>query len=335
MASTNHSLLSIFSFDEWNSFGTLHIRTTSFEPWQWLMIITGALTLLTALAFWFLFPDSPTTAWFLTMEERAKAIRRIKENQTGVENKQFKKDQMIEAFTDPKTWLFALFSALDNVPNSLTNQRQIIVASFGFSLLQTTLLSCVDGVIEIITIWVGISIASRIPNSRAYVGAIFMVPNLLGVFMMNFLPWSNQIGLLFAEWLTGVGTTGFVLALAWLSSVTSGHTKKVTVNAIMLSAYCVGNAAGPFMWQAQYKPRNHVPWIIIGVCYLLCMILLLVLRFIMNKENKRRDAETRDTTYDEIYVERKNSDGSIGKIRVDKEYLDLTDIQNRDFRYVL
>lgn len=317
------------------SFGTLHIRTTSFEPWQWLMIITGALTLLTALAFWFLFPDSPTTAWFLTMEERAKAIRRIKENQTGVENKQFKKDQMIEAFTDPKTWLFALFSALDNVPNSLTNQRQIIVASFGFSLLQTTLLSCVDGVIEIITIWVGISIASRIPNSRAYVGAIFMVPNLLGVFMMNFLPWSNQIGLLFAEWLTGVGTTGFVLALAWLSSVTSGHTKKVTVNAIMLSAYCVGNAAGPFMWQAQYKPRNHVPWIIIGVCYLLCMILLLVLRFIMNKENKRRDAETRDTTYDEIYVERKNSDGSIGKIRVDKEYLDLTDIQNRDFRYVL
>lgn len=23
----------------------------------------------------------------------------------------------------------------------------------------------------------------------------------------------------------------------------------------MLSAYCIGNAAGPFMWQAQYKPR--------------------------------------------------------------------------------
>ena len=53
---------------------------------------------------------------------------------------------------DPKTWLFALFSALDNVPNSLTNQRQIITASFGFSNLQTTLLGCVDGLIEIVTI---------------------------------------------------------------------------------------------------------------------------------------------------------------------------------------
>jgi ACS family allantoate permease-like MFS transporter len=53
----------------------------------------------------------------------------------------------------------------------------------------------------------------------------------------------------------GVGTTGFVLSLSWLSSVTAGHTKKVTTNAIMLSAYCVGNAAAPFMWQNKYKPR--------------------------------------------------------------------------------
>ena len=39
------------------------------------------------------FPDSPTNAWFLTPDERVKAIQRIKENQTGVENKHFKKEQ--------------------------------------------------------------------------------------------------------------------------------------------------------------------------------------------------------------------------------------------------
>ena len=55
--------------------------------------------------------------------------------------------------------------------------------------------------------------------------------------------------------LLGVGTTGFVLALSWLSTVTAGHTKRVTVNAVMLSAYCIGNAVAPFMWQEQYKPR--------------------------------------------------------------------------------
>jgi len=49
----------------------------------------------------FFFPDSPTTAWFLTPEERAKAVLRIKENQTGVENKVFKKEQSVVYYLSP------------------------------------------------------------------------------------------------------------------------------------------------------------------------------------------------------------------------------------------
>ncbi|KAG6919497.1 hypothetical protein DXG01_005086 [Tephrocybe rancida] len=316
------------------SYGTLHIKTSGFEPWQWLMIITGIITLIVAVAFWFLFPDSPTNAWFLTKEERVIAVQRIKVNQTGVENKHFKKEQMYEALLDPKTWLFALFSLLDNIPNSLTNQRQIIVSSFGFTPLQTTLLGCVDGVVEIVTIWSGVQLAARLPNSRAYVSLLYFIPNILGVLLVNFLPWSKKIGLLFSVWLTGVGTTGFVLSLSWLSNTTAGHTKRVTVNAIMLGAYCVGNSVGPFMWQAKYKPRNHVPWIVIGVCYLACMALLIAIRWLLARENTERDNEPADTTHDVVYVER-TVDGVVEKVKVDKEFLDLTDFQNREFRYVL
>jgi ACS family allantoate permease-like MFS transporter len=122
------------------------------------MIITGLITMVTAVLYWFWFPDSPTTAWFLTPEERAKAILRIKENQTGVENKTFKKEQMIEALTDSKTWLFALFTVLTTIPNSITNQRPLIVTSFGWTPIQTTLIGCVDGVIEIIAIFVGVQV---------------------------------------------------------------------------------------------------------------------------------------------------------------------------------
>ncbi|KAH7927987.1 MFS general substrate transporter [Leucogyrophana mollusca] len=317
------------------SFGTLHIKTTGFEPWQWLMIITGALTLILAVTYWFFFPDSPTNAWFLTMDERAKAVQRIKENQTGVENKHFKKDQMIEALTDPKTWIFALFSALDNVPNSLTNQQQIIMSSFGFSDLQTTLLACVSGVVEILTIFTGVQLAARWPDVRAYVGAVYFLPTLLGILLVNLLPWSDKVGLLFAQWMTGISTTGFVLALSWLGNVTAGHTKKVVTNAIMLSAYCIGNAAGPFMWEAQYKPRNHVPWTVIGICYVICPLLLLVLRALLARENRKRDAEPVEETDDEFFIERVTEDGKRVEVKVDKEFLDLTDRQNRDFRYVL
>ncbi|CCM05266.1 uncharacterized protein FIBRA_07477 [Fibroporia radiculosa] len=317
------------------SFGTLHIKTEGFEPWQWLMAITGVLTLITAITFWLYFPDSPTNAWFLTKYERTVAIRRLKENQTGVENKHFKIDQVHEALRDPKTWLFALFSALNNVPNSLTNQGQMIVASFGFTYLQTTLLGCIDGVIEIATIWTGVHLAAHYQNARAYVGAVYFIPNLIGVLLLNVLPWSNRLGLLCAQWLTGVGTTGFVLSLSWLSNVTAGHTKRVTVNAIMLIAYCIGNAAGPFMWQERFKPRNHIPWTIIGLCYTLCPILLLMIRRVLSAENKRRDTEPPDETYDEVFVEVTDTQGNCVRQKVEKEFLDLTDVQNRDFRYVL
>ena len=108
--------------------------------------------------------------------------------------------RMIEALLDPKTWLFVLFSALDNIPNSLTNQRQIIVSSFGFTPLQTTLLGCVDGVFEIMAIFTAVNIAARLPNSIAYVGVLYTIPGLAGVFLINFLPWSNKVGLLFSLW---------------------------------------------------------------------------------------------------------------------------------------
>ncbi|KAG1725804.1 MFS general substrate transporter [Suillus paluster] len=317
------------------SFGVLHINTKGFEPWQWLMIITGIMTLILAVVFWFWFPDSPTNAWFLTTDERAKAVQRIKENQTGVENKHFKTEQMIETLTDPKTWLFALFSALYNVPNSLTNQMSLILASFGFTYLQTTLLSCIPGVIEVLTIFSGVQLAIRRPNSRAYVGVICFIPTWLGVLLVSLLPWSDQVGLLVSLFLLIASTPGFVLALSWLNIVTAGHTKRVVTNAIMLSAYCIGNAVGPFMWKAQYKPRYHVPWAVIGACYVICPILLLVIRAVLARENRIRDAEPVDDSEEEYVIERLTEDGKRVEVKVDKEFLDLTDRQNRNFRYIL
>ena len=108
-----------------------------------------------------------------------------------------------EALSDPKTWLFALFSALNNVPSSLTNQAQIIVSSFGFTNFQTTLLGCVGGLVEIVAIFIGVRIAARCRDSRAYVAALSFVPNILSAVLINLLPWEDKVGLLFSGWLNG------------------------------------------------------------------------------------------------------------------------------------
>jgi len=60
---------------------------------------------------------------------------------------------------------------------------------------------------------------------------------------------------------------------------------------------------------------------------------MLIIRYVLSTENKRRDRERLDNSYDDIYYTgRMGKDGQVERVKVDKEFLDLTDIQNRDFR---
>ncbi|KAH9930639.1 MFS general substrate transporter [Fomitopsis serialis] len=313
------------------AYGTLHISHGALDPWQWLMIITGLITFVTAILFWFFFPDSPATARFLTHAEKGVAVARIKTNQAGVENKHFKREQVLEVFKDPKTYLFFFFAAISNVTNSLSNQRQIIVAEFGFSAIDTTLLGCVDGLFEIIWIFVGTMGASYWPHGRAYMCALHYLVAILGAILVTTLPWSDKVGLLFSYWIAINYIVPFVIFLSWVGNLTAGHTKRVTTNAIVMVGYAVGNAVGPQYWQARYDPRNRVPWAILAACWAASMLIILATRFYLARENGRREREPRDATYDEVYIVDEKGEEQ----RVDRAFLDLTDMQNRDFRYVL
>ncbi|KAF8603605.1 MFS general substrate transporter [Ceratobasidium sp. AG-I] len=297
----------------------LSFKSTLLAPWQWFTLINGVLTFATAITFWLYFPDSVSTAWFLTEGERKLAVERVREHETALDNKEWNWEQFYEALHDPKTWLFASFSLFNNIPTSIGIQLGLIVESFGFTRFQTTLLGTLDGVIEIITIYTGVKLVEYFGDARAYVGSAYMVSDVLAAILVTTLPWSNKIGLLISVYLTDIGTTGYVLALAWVTSSTAGHTKRSTTQAIMLSAYCVGNLIGPHMWQEKYKPRNRIPWFIIGTCYSCCIVLLLVIRRRLAKENQRRDTSQRR-------VELEN---------LEPVETDLTDIQNPKFRYVL
>ncbi|TFY78840.1 hypothetical protein EWM64_g5176 [Hericium alpestre] len=322
-------------------FGVLHIRTGGFMPWQWLTTITGLLTLIVTILFWFFFPDSVTTAWFLTPEERVAAVQRIRVNQAGVENKVWKREQFIETLTDPKTWVFAVFAAVTNLLNSLTNQRQLIVNQFGFNVINTTLIGCVDGLVEIAAIFIAVTVASVWPNGRIYAAVLCFVPALIGTILVSTLAFHIKGGLLVSYWLSIFGFPPFTIFLSWVGMVTAGHTKRTTTNAIVLAAYGLGNAVGPFMWKAKYSPRNHVPWgIFSGVCVASALLLLLA-RWMLAQENKRRDHEAqlksseKGDACDVVYIMGLDADGRKVETQVDRAFLDLTDIQNREYRYPL
>lgn len=54
---------------------------------------------------------------FLSKMDRIKAIERVKDNMTGIKNNQWKKDQVLDALTDPKSWFIFFITLSCNIPN--------------------------------------------------------------------------------------------------------------------------------------------------------------------------------------------------------------------------
>ena len=59
--------------------------------------------------------------------------------------------RFIEAIKDPKTLLFFFHAWSQEMANGLTNQYSLIINSFGFTVLQTTLLGCVTGATALVS----------------------------------------------------------------------------------------------------------------------------------------------------------------------------------------
>lgn len=93
--------------------------------------------------------------------------------------------------------------------------------------------------------------------------------------------------------------------------------------AVLFLGYCTGNIAGPFFYLASQSPRYTLGiWSMI-VSHLIEAALIVLLRFILSRENKRRDA-----------LQSAMEGGLEGRDLNATAFGDLTDWENLNFRYI-
>ncbi|KAI0884177.1 major facilitator superfamily domain-containing protein [Annulohypoxylon maeteangense] len=152
------------------------------ESWRYEFIVVGALCSFWGIVLLLLLPNSPTTFWGFSKEERLLMIARVRRNQTGIEHQVINWGQVKEAYLDYKTWLFVLFGFLGAVPNGgISNFSTLVIKGLGFDTLHTTLLGIPQGVL--VVIWIGLgALANKLmpPNNRTTVSALFMLPTMAG-----------------------------------------------------------------------------------------------------------------------------------------------------------
>jgi MFS family permease len=97
-------------------FGIGHIKG-ALPSWKYEFLIIGALCCSWGIVMFIMLPDNPVTAKGFSERERRIAVERLRENQTGVENKHFKWYQVKECLLDPKTYILFCLGVVGNIPN--------------------------------------------------------------------------------------------------------------------------------------------------------------------------------------------------------------------------
>ncbi|KAI1387986.1 putative allantoate permease [Hypoxylon trugodes] len=239
------------------SYGVGH-SNSNVAPWRLLFFILGAITTLWAAILYIFLPSSPVEAWWLTDRQKYVCLERVRKSNTGIEDKKMKWYQVKECLMDPRSWLISIFACAINIPNGgLVTFAAIIVNGMGFSTLDTTLLGVPTGVVG--TLWSLILniTASRLPGWRCVLIVIAIMFPMASAILMWKLPSDNKLSLLGAYYAFYSYWAPYTMCTSLPMANTSGHTKKVTLNAMFFIGYCVGNILGPQVFRDDDAPEYH------------------------------------------------------------------------------
>ncbi|KAF9452066.1 MFS general substrate transporter [Macrolepiota fuliginosa MF-IS2] len=275
------------------AYGIAHIQGAALKNWQILFTLLGCVTFVWGIFVLFWMPDSPMHAKCFSLEDRLLMAERVRKNETGIQNKEFKR--IVEAFKDPTVWAVTLISFTNALPTGgLGAFSNIIINAFGFTQLQTYLLAIAQGAIIMIFLFSAAYLSKRY-GQKLFLAFIYTLPNIAGTIVFICVPTTphTKVGLLMAFYcMQGFGAVA-VLNLAVMTGNVGGRTKQVIASSLVFVAWAVGNAIGPQGKSDNDAPRYIKAFIAHMVVYGVQLVTIVFLRLRLTRHNilKRRAQE--------------------------------------------
>ena len=152
---------------------------------------------------WYL-PDSPMRAKCFSEEDKRLMVERVRTNQTGLQNKKFRKEQAIEALKDPQIWCYCLIQICTTLPTSgLGAFYNIIIKGLGFTTLETQLLAMVLGAFIIAILMSSTWLVNKTKQNLIVIG-IYLIPSYVGTIVLMTVPntgMATKVGLLISYYI--------------------------------------------------------------------------------------------------------------------------------------
>jgi len=234
------------------------LKNGTIKSWQALFITYGSFSILWGVFVIFWMPDSPMRAKCFSEEDKKLMVERVRSNQTGLQNKKFRPEQVKEAFTDPQLYCHMLIAICTTLPTSgLGAFYGIVVNALGFSVLETQLLAMVLGVVIILILLSSAFLVKKYKQNCLTMG-LYVIPSFIGTIVLMTVrntDTSTRAGLLISYYIVLTFWAAQTLSMSMISRNIAGQTKKTVVVAANFCAWCAGNAAGPQVFLTWDAPR--------------------------------------------------------------------------------
>lgn len=163
------------------NFGLGHISSGTLSPWQYMYLFAGGVTFIWGIALWWLFPESPQHAKGFDEQEHELLLERVRQNNAGMENKQFKPYQVREALVDYQLWAIIIMSTVSTTGSgAISSFGSIVFHGMGFSTYNSLLLNMPIGAMALICVLGSGYLGRTVPNSRLYIISGSCLPVILG-----------------------------------------------------------------------------------------------------------------------------------------------------------
>lgn len=267
--------------------------------WRWLFYIEGAITVAVALAAIFILPDFPTTTKWLSDEERALALLRMKEDAAGVGDQDDDEVTNLQglwmAVSDWRVWWFAIALTAEVISLSFNAYFPTLTRTLGYSNTVSLLLVAPPFAFSAIVAFT-LSRHSDKTGERFYHIAFSYGLGIVGFIIA--ISTENTAARYVSFFLMAQKYAGFVCQFAWLSNSFPRPTAKRAVALAFINAFSqLGNISGSYIWPSRWAPYRYSYAICIA-CSGLCLVMLWIFRMhliSLNKKLDQQDAEEAET----------------------------------------
>ncbi|EMD36671.1 hypothetical protein CERSUDRAFT_94946 [Gelatoporia subvermispora B] len=256
--------------------------TSGLLGWSWIFILEGIATVVVGFIAFFILVDFPSTAAFLTPEERAYVIWRKKYDNSSVgEEEHFEMRHLWSAFTDWQVWLQILvYMSVITPLYGISLFLPSIINGFGFDTAISQLLTVPPYIFATIVL-----IIFAVWSDAKKVRSPFIVAGLV-MCLVGFAINISDVAIgpkYFGTFLVVAGSyAAFPGVVAWLGNNLSGHYKRGVGMAMHIGIGNFGGAIASNIYRSQDAPRyilgHGIELMFVGIGFIAVPITVLLYR---------------------------------------------------------